>query len=73
MTGGDGMTTVTKEEFYQAIYQANLDVHPYPERDIMYWRNPRTRALVGTSTPGYLCVGAVSHKLATWLTKKKET
>ena len=30
------MKEVTKEEFYKAIYDGKLDVHPYPEGDFPY-------------------------------------
>lgn len=52
---------VSREEFYAVV--GPLSVHPSPERDRTVWRHTHSLAVVGISTPGYLCEGAQTYRL----------
>jgi len=56
-----GMVSVTKEQFFSAV--GPLNVHPRPEPDRSLWIDQRTHAVVGATTPGYLCQGAETYLL----------
>ena len=50
------MIQVTKEQFYQVIFEMNLDVHPSPDKVKTVWVYPRsrTREVFGESSQGYI-------------------
>ena len=52
--------TVTRDKFLATVGQIN--VHPRPERDALYWETPDRRVL-GITTPGYMCVGDSTYRI----------
>jgi len=44
---------VSKDEFFAIIFEKQLDVHPYPEREKTEWLY-RDRTIFGVVTPGYV-------------------
>jgi hypothetical protein len=62
---------VSKAQFYACV--GPLDVHPYPERLVTYWRLT-DRRVVGISTPGYVHhaadTPAESYKVAAWVSHR---
>lgn len=65
----ESMRKVTKEIFFAAI--GPLNVHPRPERDVVYWETPN-RALIGKSIPGYMGGTSKEWFLAHPLTKDSD-
>ena len=55
------MKLVTKDEFFAYVNPRN--VYPTPERDCSVWKDLRTGAVVGRSTPGYLAEGHETYAL----------
>lgn len=51
---------VTKEQFWSAIKP--LDVHPYPERDRVIWRD-RQMFVIAIVTPGYMNEGPETYRI----------
>ena len=54
------MREVSKDTFFATI--APMNVHPRSERMETIWETPQ-RAVVGRSTPGYLCEGRKAYFL----------
>ena len=48
-----GFAEVSPEAFFANIGPRNI--HPRPEKTRSEWVDQSTRALIGISTPGYLC------------------
>ena len=53
---------VTRDQFFAAMGLRN--VHPRAERTQSTWIDQSTHAVLGVSTPGYMCDGGESYKLA---------
>lgn len=53
---------VTRDQFFAAMGLRN--VHPRAERTQSTWIDQSTHAVLGVSTPGYMCEGGESYKLA---------
>jgi hypothetical protein len=51
------MKEVTKKEFWDFIMHTTLNVHPYPEKDVTYWKTVNTGVIIGKSYPGYKLEG----------------
>ncbi len=56
----EGFTLVTQDKFFAVIGPRN--VNPRSERDQTFWETP-DRALLGISTPGYMCEGPCTYRL----------
>lgn len=49
----NGMTEVSREEFWAAVHATELNVHPSSERHQTYWAVVGTRLLWGWSSRGF--------------------
>lgn len=55
------LVTVSKERFCEIMGSRN--VHPRPERDRSVWIDLHSHAVVGISTPGYMCEGETTYAI----------
>ena len=53
---------VSKSRFFELVGPRN--VHPRPEQDRSVWVDRETHAVIGISTPGYMCKGAESYAIS---------
>ena len=60
------MREVTKGEFYEAIYERGLNVHPFPERERTIWKFVGTRKVYGESS-GYMHCEEIHGPKRFWL------
>ncbi len=57
------MITVTKDEFFAALYADKRDIMPRSEPHQSTWED-KSRRVFGISTPGWKCEGPTTYKLA---------